>query len=381
MLQRFPDPAARRRIEEWFASESARLQRLLADHAAAKLVDLYRAWMGQLLGETVELDAASSLAALEPQAPGVALLETFCAHYAAAAALYNEAVRHADIGLKPLDADRGELPFFAALSYEGHLVRTDVFYRDGALHVADESFALAGGRVPLKALRAAGVVGLSGKAVMLAIQVRWGPGGAELALPHRGSFYMSAAQQLVGLLRRAGVLAGEVRPLVRVRFRLLDRIRSLDTVIRLPEHLAGAFGAAEVPARRLGEQWADLAREASERLERFKTDEGRRTWQRDSHAMLASEIGRLDARRRELAAREPKSPALREVWKQLKPLQRDLADATLRQIARDWQVAQLDYWDGRGAIWPWCVALGGRDFYNQVIAQAEITREEVPGDE
>jgi hypothetical protein len=95
--------------------------------------------------------------------------------------------------------------------------------------------------------------------------------------------------------------------------------------------------------------------------------------------MLASEIDRLDARRRELASREPKSPALREVWKQLKPLHRDLTDATLRQIARDWQVAQLDYWDGRGAIWPWCVALGGQEFYNQVIAQAEITREEAPG--
>jgi hypothetical protein len=200
-----------------------------------------------------------------------------------------------------------------------------------------------------------------------------------LALPHRGSVYMPAAQQLVGLLRREGVLTGEVRPLVRVRFCLLDRIRSLDTVIHLPDHLAGCFGAAEVPARRLGERWADLAREARERLERFKTDEGQRTWQRESQGMLASEIDRLDARRRELASREPKSPALREVWKRLKPLHRDLTDATLRQIARDWQVAQLDYWDGRGAIWPWCVALGGQEFYNQVIAQAEITREEAPG--
>jgi hypothetical protein len=280
MLQRFPDPAARRRIEEWSAAETARLQRLLADHAAGKLVDLYRAWMGQLLGGTVELDTASSLAALAPQAPGVALLETFCTNYAAAAALYNQAVWGADIGVNPLDADRGELPFFAGLDYEGHLVRTEVFYRDGALHVADEAFALAGGRVPLEALRAAGVVGLSGKAVMLAIQARWGPAGAELALPHRGSVYMPAAQQLVGLLRREGVLTGEVRPLVRVRFCLLDRIRSLDTVIHLPDHLAGCFGAAEVPARRLGERWADLAREARERLERFKTDEGQRTWQR-----------------------------------------------------------------------------------------------------
>ena len=58
-----------------------------------------------------------------------------------------------------------------------------MFYRDGALHVADAAFPLADGRVPLEALRESGVVGLAGKAVMLAVQVRWGAGGAELALP------------------------------------------------------------------------------------------------------------------------------------------------------------------------------------------------------
>ncbi|MCJ7544582.1 MAG: hypothetical protein MUP47_08495 [Phycisphaerae bacterium] len=382
MLHRFPQPAAQRRIEEWFAAETARLEKLLDSHAGGKLVDLYRAWLGQLLGGSVELDVASSLAALSAEAPAVTLLEMFCANYARATQLYNQALRETDIGTNPLDVDRGELPFFAALLYQGHLVRTDVQYHDGALHVADASFPLAGGRVPLEALRAAGLVGLAGKAVMLAVQVRWGPGGAELALPRRGSFYMPAAQRLGALLRREGLLTGPIRALVRVRFRLLDRIRSLDTVIRLPDHLAACFDTAEVPARRLGEQWEQLTRQAAARLEQFKTDPGRRAWQRESFGVLTGEIDRLDARRRELSAREPTSPALREVWKQLKPLHRDLVDATLRQIARDWQVGQADYWDSRGALWPWCVALGGQEFYNQVIAQAEITRESPPdGDE
>lgn len=378
MLRRFVDPAAYRRIGEWFATETSRLARLLADQAGGRLVDLYRAWLGELLGGSVELAAASSLAALAPGAPGVALLEIFCAHYGRAAECYNEAVRQTDVGLNPLDTQRGELPFFAALAYEGHQVRADVHYRDGALHVADASFPLKGGHVPIEALRATGVTGLAGKAVMLAVQVRWGEDGQELALPHRGSFYMPAAQRLVGLMRREGLLTGPVRPLVRVRFGLLDRMRSLDAAIRLPNHLVACFGAEEIPARQLGERWAEVARQASERLEQFKSDEGRRAWQRKSQGVLVGEIDRLDARRRELAAREPKAPALRDVWKQLKPLQRDLLDATVRQIARDWQASQLDYWGSRGAIWPWCVAAGGQEFYNQVIARAEISREDPP---
>ncbi len=378
MLHRFPEPGAQKRIENWCAAETSRLEELLAAHSEARLVDLYRAWLGQLLGGSVELDAASSLVAVSADASAVALLEMFCKDYPVAGELYNEALRQADVGLNPLDTDEGELPFFVAMAYQGHLVRTDLHYRRGALHTANAVFPLNGERLPIEALRAAGIVGLSGKAVMLAVQLRWGAAGAELALPHRGSVYMSAARNLIGLLRREGLLAGPVQPLVRVRFHLLDRIGSLNTVIRLPDHLAVCFDAAEVPASQLGERWADLAHQARWRLEQFRTDPGRRSWQRDTFPVPTGELDRLEARRRELAAREPKSPALREVWKQLKSFQRDVLDATVRQIARDWQVAQADYWDSRGAIWPWCVALGGQEFYNHVIAHAEITREQPP---
>jgi hypothetical protein len=380
MLGCFPQSAAHQRIEAWFAAESARLKQLLADHAGGRLVDLYRAWLGQLLddGKNVEVDLVSSLVTLSADSPAAALLEIFCAHYARAVELYNQAVQQTAVSVNPLDAEAGELPFFVTLAYQGHRVRTDVHYRDGALQVADASFPLAGGRLPLEALRAVGVAGLAGKALLLPIQVRWGPAGAELALPYRGSAYMPAAQQLIGLWRREGLLNGQVRPLVRVRFHLLDRMKSLDTVIRLPAHLAACFDAAEIPARELGRRWADLARQAQERLTQFKTDEGRLAWQRHSFPVLVAEMDRLEARRRDLAAREPKSPAIREVWQQLKTLRRDLLDSTLRQIALDWQVADIDYWDSRGAIWPWCVALGGQEFYNQVVAGAEIYRQDPP---
>ena len=53
-----------------------------------------------------------------------------------------------------------------------------------------------------------------------------------------------------------------------------------------------------------------------------------------------------------------------------------------RLTLTNYLVRDIDYWDSRGALWPWCVALGGQEFYNQVVAQAEIYRQAPPaGDE
>ncbi len=85
--------------------------------------------------------------------------------------------------------------------------------------------------------------------------------------------------------------------------------------------------------------------------------------------------GRGDERKRALARENPKSPEIREVWKSIKRRQVEVLDGTVRQIAIDWQVSDVDYWDSRGAPLPWCVALGGEAFYNEVIKQAEIYEE------
>ena len=63
------------------------------------------------------------------------------------------------------------------------------------------------------------------------------------------------------------------------------------------------------------------------------------------------------------------------IWKESKALQVELLGRALRQIARDWQVRELDCWDSRGALLPWAIALGGKDFYNSLVAQAEIYQE------
>ena len=157
--------------------------------------------------------------------------------------------------------------------------------------------------------------------------------------------------------------------------RLLDRLGELDTPIRLPAYLANAMGSEEVPAKRLGEAWQDLASQARRRLENFRDDASRQQWQVSEMPDLHAEIAALNARRRDLATSNPKAPELREIWKAVSELQTKILDHTVRRIDADRQLADLEYYDTRGAALPWCVALGGEDFYNSVIGRAELHEE------
>ena len=122
--------------------------------------------------------------------------------------------------------------------------------------------------------------------------------------------------------------------------------------------------------------WASSAtQEARSRLKQFADPTGRADWQRKNLPQIAVELEELDRRRRELARTNPKDPQLRVIWKRIKPLELDLLRQTLRQVATDAQVSDLDYWDSRGAILPWCIGLGGPGFYNKVIERVEIHEE------
>jgi hypothetical protein len=369
-----PDAPCQQRLAEWFDREEATVESLLARHADGPLVDLYRDWMAaHNLGSAVSLDLTSRLFGVEASPARFEALEAFLRDYDQAAGLYNQAIAEAFTSLRPLDTARGELPFFAVLPHDGHLVRTLVHLDRDQIRIGTRTFALgADRRLPLAALAEAGVRAVSGKAILLAIQVRLGEGGEALALPYRGSAYMPASHRLAAKLVSAGLLTGPLAPIVRVRLRLLDRLAGLDVSIRLPAHLARAFGREVVAARELAGNHARLAEEAMARLQRLKDPAARADWQRRNLPKIGRELEELDARRRRLAQATPKDPELRLIWKRIKPLQLEALRRTLGQIADDWQVRDVDYWDSRGAILPWCIGLGGAEFYNRVIRQAEI---------
>jgi len=373
VLRRFPAPDCRRRAEEWFARETARVEGMLGRTAGGRLVELYGAWLGEHLGDAVRLERASSLFAVGADPARTALLEVFCRDYERAAGLYNEAVAETSCGLRGLRTDAGELPFFACLDRDGHLVRTGVLLERGRLRIGERTLALGrGGRLPQAELSAAGVRCLVGKAAVLVLQARL---TAPLAVPYRGSSYMPAAHALAAKLGAAGLLPGPLHPVLRVRFGLLDHMRRSDAPVRLPEHLQAAFGAEEVPARRIGEGWAAAAAEAGERLRGFADNATRRRWQQEACREVFAEIADLDTRRRALARTDPKSPEIRQLSHRVRRLEAELTDRTLRQIARDWQLSRIDYWDSRGALLPWAVALGGEGLYARLLAEAEVRPE------
>ena len=83
----------------------------------------------------------------------------------------------------------------------------------------------------------------------------------------------------------------------------------------------------------------------------------------------------LQARKRTLAQENPKSPEVRELWKKIREIKNRLQKELLRKIVDDTQTSQIDFWDSRGALLPWCVALGGTSFYNNVVTNAVLTEE------
>jgi SAM-dependent methyltransferase len=376
LVARFPAADSRARAADWLASQRRLLDELLARHADNTLVDLYESWMGPHLDRCTRLARAGDLFALRASDVRTRLLELFTVDYDTAAALYNRAIAESGQALRPLDTDAGELPFFATLVHNDRLCRTGAHRNGETLRIGDREFPLAPGRrLPIDALARAGVRCLAGKAIVLVLQVRLLPDGAPLAVPYRGSLYMPAAHRLADLLAAHALLPGVLAPVRRVRFGLLDRMAGLRTPIALPEHLHGPFGAAELTADDFSRTWRELSTEAAERLASFENSDARERWVDNAFASQRDETERLDARRRELAKVDPKAPELRQIGRRIKALQREMLTGLLQQVATDRQLADIDVWDSRGAIWPWCVALGGEEFYRRVLREAEILDE------
>ncbi len=378
MLRTFPQADCGRRINDWFDREQAAVDAIMA-RGPCTLAELYRQWLGHHLGEAIPVGMTSQLFGVQAAQRGdcpCELLELFLRDYDTMSGLYNEAIERSRLGLRPLRTGEGELPFFGTMQYQGHLVRCAAFVRGDTLTIGQVEMPLGPQRsMPLDAMHKHGIYALAGKAILLVLQVRTGAHATGLALPYHGSMYMPAAYCFERLLDQHKLLSAPPQPVFRVRLHLLDRIKSLDVTISLPEHLRGYFGKSEILARELSENYLAIARQAAGRLARFRSEEGRQSWYREGYADIVTEIDQMDRRRRELAQLDPKAPELRQIWKDLKLRKQELLAGLVHQISCDWQASNIDYWDSRGAIMPWCVAMGGQQFYNDVLAGAEIYAE------
>ncbi len=379
LLERFPEPVAQHRITAWFDTEQACMERDLSAYAAAPLVRFYQAWMGRHLpADRVRVTTTSEwFAEGGPDLPRHRLLADFLAQSAEWTAHYNAAVAETACGLKPLQAAAGELPFFAVWrGADGHLFRTGLNLDGARLVAAGRSWALEpGGRPPLDAMRADGLICLAGKALLLVLQARIEPGGLPLALPHQGSLYMPAAFALERRLRAAGLLTAPAHPVLRVRFRFLDRWLGCPTLLRLPEWLGPFFSAPELTADAFAREFPVAKRNAQQDLDALRTPQGRETVLRRLLPEASARAADLETRRRELARDPATRAAAGQLWDELRPLDRERTRTLAEHALRCLHLPGLDYWDSRGALLPWSIALGGEAFYDHLLTAAELTEE------
>jgi hypothetical protein len=377
LLGRFPEAEPQRRLRAWFAEQRAFAAEAVRSEPQAPLTELYRRWLRACLGPGVSLGLTSERLALDRLAAEDPLLRLFLSRYRDAAGAYNAALDEAPVGIAPLRVEDGELPFFVTARRDGRLWRTPAALREGALEAGEWRWPVTQGALPVRDMAHEGVVALAGKALLLVLQARTGPEAAALALPHQGSLYMPAAYAFERLLRDRGLLAETPRPVLRVRFRFLDRWRGCRTLVRPPPYLRPALGLEEAPAEELAEAIAGAMTAARDELAAWREPSRREELSRQRFAALSTERLALDRERREAAADPARRSQATGIWQRTKEIDRRLAEAQAEWLLRHLRLLDLAYYDSRGALLPWCLALGGDARYQRLLHGAELTTETV----
>jgi hypothetical protein len=101
----------------------------------------------------------------------------------------------------------------------------------------------------------------------------------------------------------------------------------------------------------------------------------REFWISENFPRESQELSALHLQRAELARANPKDPQIRELHARGRELETQLQRKFVQKVFTDAQVSQLGYYNSRGAILPWAYALGGAEFYETIIRNAEIFEE------
>ncbi|MDT8390061.1 MAG: hypothetical protein RRC34_06090 [Lentisphaeria bacterium] len=376
----FPESAARERIKAFFDQETGRLTRIIgARPPDAPLVDLYRDWISAHTS-TVRYGVTSERFAIDrPETRRDPLLRFFLNDYETACGLYNEAVTETGSALNKLSVTVGELPFFAVWRKNGAFFRTPMVIDNRSVIAGAHAWTLKetarGFELPVDEMIKAGVSGVAGKALLLVLQARSGPGGDALALPYRGSSYMPTARLLEKKLARANILSVPVKPVYRIKLNFPQSLRHAQTILQLPPHLARSFGVTEIRAADFAEQMETVSTQNQAALTACEQAEGRQALMRRLTPELEEEAAALDSRRKEVARNPETRHLAADLWDDVKRLRKRQWETFMDAVVTYVHTADLDYFNSRGAVYPWSLAIGGPAHYDHVISAAEIYEE------
>lgn len=375
MLERFPEEAAQERIKNWFSEQLSFVESLLKkQHNHGRMVDIYTDWMNAETDERTEIRTTSEIFGIDSMSEAqLNLLIAFTSNFEELATLYNEAIDETDSSLNKLHIKKGELPFFAVRTHNGRMIRTGLFLNENTLSTPDgASWKLTNNTVPLEQMKQDGVINISGKALLLVTQARLSSVPCSLALPYNGSLYMPTAHCLAQKLAEQNIIPIGIHPITRVKFNFLEAMRDVSTIIKLPEHLHSAFSKPELPAQEFAEEIPRAIRKAQTLLEQFKSEEGRENWEKQTFGKIIEETEALEQKRRALVRNPETRDQAKTMWKTIKQTDLNILKSQIDAIIQAHHIIDLDYWNSRGALLPWSIALGGNEFYQKLIETAEI---------
>lgn len=377
----FPEKSSKRRIGEWFDTESASLRKIIADDNQQSLPDFYKKWLRFRLSRNIRCDRALNLFGFgeksDDKLSGNSLLSLFLTDYSLLAETYNRAIQETGEGVNRLDVKNGELPFFSVWRRGGRMFRTPMKLVDQSLICGETYWRLTKGKEPpWREMRREGLVSIAGKALILVLEARNKRTGAPLALPEQGSLYMPAAHTFQRYLAELGFQAAETYPILRVKLSFLTHLQDVkESVVRPPEYIRNRLACDTVETAELARRLAELREEAQQELAAARSDEGRERLRSQLDPEADREIKELEGRRRELA-RQPETRAdASELWDKIKALEKGRWYKMTQRLSDDLHLSNVDYWNSRGAILPWSIAAGGPDLYDKIIKQAEIREE------
>jgi hypothetical protein len=115
-----------------------------------------------------------------------------------------------------------------------------------------------------------GGVALLGKALVLPVML-----SAEFVMifNETGSAYLPRTQQMLAAMRESGVRV-RVNPLFRMRLRTWDSLSGCGLALRLPEHLAQAFGKPVLDCKEFSRRWRSAIKEQQRLLRELKSVPG-----------------------------------------------------------------------------------------------------------
>jgi hypothetical protein len=111
-----------------------------------------------------------------------------------------------------------------------------------------------------------GGVALLGKALVLPAMLS---GEFVMIFAETGSTYLPRTQQMLAAMRESGIRV-RANPLLRMRLRTWDSLSVCNATLRLPEHLAQAFGKSGLDCREFSRRWRSAVKEQERLLRELK---------------------------------------------------------------------------------------------------------------